>query len=262
VTGSDDWLAAALVAFVVATVTTPAGVSGAVLLLPAQISVFHVPNPSLTPTNLLYNVIATPGALWRQARDGGRPSALTRALVAGAAPGMVAGAILRVEVLAGPRPFLVVVAAVLAPLGMLLLLRPAPGGDGARHGAGRAVTVLAFGAGLVGGVYGIGGGSLLAPILAGVGYSMYAVAPAALTSTWVTSVAGVVTFQALELVHGNGAIAPQWALGVAMGAGGLFGGVLGAHLQPRVPETVLRRLLGLLCLTLAVRYGLQAAGVA
>ena len=42
-------------------VTTPAGVSGAVLLLPFQLSVLHVPSPAVTPTNLLFNVAATPG---------------------------------------------------------------------------------------------------------------------------------------------------------------------------------------------------------
>ncbi len=37
------------------------GVSGAVLLLPVQISVLGVPSPAVTPTNLLFNVAATPG---------------------------------------------------------------------------------------------------------------------------------------------------------------------------------------------------------
>jgi len=57
----------------IAAVTTPAGVSGAVLLLPFQVSVLGTPSPSVTPTNLLYNVIATPGALfryWRQGQSG------------------------------------------------------------------------------------------------------------------------------------------------------------------------------------------------
>ena len=53
----------ALIAFAVATITTPAGVSGAVFLIPVQVSILGVPNPASTPTNLLYNVIATPGAL-------------------------------------------------------------------------------------------------------------------------------------------------------------------------------------------------------
>ena len=42
-----------------------AGVSGAVLLLPIQLSVLHVPSPAVTPTNLLFNVASTPGGLLR-----------------------------------------------------------------------------------------------------------------------------------------------------------------------------------------------------
>jgi hypothetical protein len=45
--------------------TTPAGVSGAVLLLPIQLSILHVPSPAVTPTNLLFNVAAVPGGLLR-----------------------------------------------------------------------------------------------------------------------------------------------------------------------------------------------------
>jgi len=35
------------------------------LLLPFQVSVLGTPSPAVTPTNLLYNVIATPGALYQ-----------------------------------------------------------------------------------------------------------------------------------------------------------------------------------------------------
>jgi hypothetical protein len=51
---------ALVAAYLIAAVTTPAGISGAVLLLPFQISVLATPSPSVTPTNLLYNVVATP----------------------------------------------------------------------------------------------------------------------------------------------------------------------------------------------------------
>ena len=47
---------------VVATVTAPVGVSGAVFMLPIQLSVLGVPNPAVTPTNLLYNVVASPAS--------------------------------------------------------------------------------------------------------------------------------------------------------------------------------------------------------
>jgi hypothetical protein len=54
---------ALVAAFAVSAVATPAGISGAVLLLPFQVSVLGTPSPSVTPTNLLYNVVATPGPL-------------------------------------------------------------------------------------------------------------------------------------------------------------------------------------------------------
>ena len=60
-----DELLGALIAFCIAVATTPAGVSGAVFLLPVQVSVLGIPSPAVTPTNLLYNVVATPGALAR-----------------------------------------------------------------------------------------------------------------------------------------------------------------------------------------------------
>ena len=80
-TGDSVYGAALAASFVVATVASPAGVSGAVLLLPFQVGVLGTPSPAVTPTNLLYNVVATPGALyryWRQGQTGGR---LTRLLV-------------------------------------------------------------------------------------------------------------------------------------------------------------------------------------
>jgi uncharacterized protein len=54
-------------AYLIATITTPVGISGAVLL-PFQVSVLGTPSPAVTPTNLLYNIIATPGALCRSNR--------------------------------------------------------------------------------------------------------------------------------------------------------------------------------------------------
>ena len=62
-------------AFIISAIATPAGISGAVLLLPFQVSVLGTPSPAVTPTNLLYNVVSTPGALYRYQRQhqtGGR----------------------------------------------------------------------------------------------------------------------------------------------------------------------------------------------
>jgi uncharacterized membrane protein YfcA len=117
-------------AYVIAVLATPAGVSGAVLLLPFQVSVLGTPSPAATPTNLLYNVVATPGALyryWRQGQTGGR---LALVLIAGTLPGVIAGSVIRVELLPGPRVFDLVIAAVLVPLGIWLALTRPSGADG------------------------------------------------------------------------------------------------------------------------------------
>ena len=54
-----------LAAFVISLLTSPAGVSGAFLLLPFQVSVLSFTSPAVSPTNLIYNVVSTPGGLLR-----------------------------------------------------------------------------------------------------------------------------------------------------------------------------------------------------
>ncbi len=288
-------------AFLIAVLATPAGVSGAVLLLPFQVSVLGTPSPAVTPTNLLYNVVATPGALYRYWRQGQAGGTLAWLLIAGTLPGVVAGSVIRVELLPSPQVFDLVVAAVLLPLGSWLgLPRPAggacaagaasPGGVASAAGAasaagGEAVAgappgapaghplprpgqprlrvarriprpvliLLAAAVGCVGGIYGIGGGSILAPVLIGTGRPPSEVAPAALASTFVTSVAGVVTFTVLSL-HQQGPVAPDWPTGLALGFGGLAGAYTGARIQSRLPDAAIRRLVGILVVAIAGRY--------
>jgi uncharacterized protein len=253
-------LAGALVALVVAVVTTPAGVSGAVLLLPVQVGLLGVPNPAATPTNLVYNVVATPGPLARHIRRGALEGALTAPLVLASLPGVLAGGVLRATVLDGPRAVAAIIAVVLLPLGLVLALAPAAGAASTRpRPTGAALPALCFCVGVVGGLYGIGGGAVLAPLLVAGGRAVHRVAPAALATTLATSVAGVVLFDLIALAEpGPNTIGPDWALGVSMGLGGLAGGLLGARLAPRLPERLLRRLLGFLALGVAIRYAVVA----
>ncbi|MFI8270546.1 TSUP family transporter [Streptomyces rubiginosohelvolus] len=239
--------------------TAPVGVSGAVFLLPVQVSVLGVPSPAVTPTNLLYNVVAGPGALLRHHRAGTLRGPLTRLLVLGTVPGVVVGAVIRVFAVPGPSVFRLLIAVLLLPLGGWLCLRtlrrasrPAP----AREPSSRAVTRLAMAVGVAGGIYGIGGGSLLGPILVGRGMPVAKVAPAALAATFVTSVVGAGTYALLSLTT-TGDIAPYWSLGLACRLGGLCGGYLGARLQPRLPEMALRLLLGVLALGVGGLYAVQ-----
>jgi uncharacterized protein len=253
-------LVALVAAFLVAAVSAPAGVSGAVLLLPFQVSVLGTPSPAVTPTNLLYNVVATPGALYRYWRQGQTGGWLAVLLIAGTLPGVIAGSVIRVKLLPGARVFDFVIAAVLLPLGCWLALARARRPEAAARVVEipRPVLVLiAAIVGCIGGIYGIGGGSILAPILIGTGRPPAEVAPAALASTFVTSVAGVLTFTVLA-AQSHGSVAPNWPTGIALGAGGLGGGYLGARLQSRLPDLLIRRLLGVLVIAIAVRYLLVA----
>ena len=249
-----------LAGFVISTITSPVGVSGAVFLLPVQLSLFGVPNPQVTPTNLLYNVLSGPGAVFRYARQGQLLGPLARSLVLGSAPGIIIGAVLRVYVADDPTVFKLLAAAVLAPTGVFILLSSRRSGTRLARAplSARAITLAAFVVGIVGGIYGIGGGSILGPILVGSGMAVRLVAPAALASTFVTSIVGVATFAVLQM-NASGSIAPDWSLGIACGLGGLCGGYLGASLQPRMPERLLRTLLGLLAMSVAALYAVQAA---
>jgi uncharacterized membrane protein YfcA len=242
---------------VIAALTTPVGVSGAVFLLPVQVSLLGVPSPAVTPTNLLFNVVATPGALLRY-RRGGLAGPLTRVLLLGTLPGVVLGAVIRVFAVPGVEVFRLLAAAVLLPLGVWLWVgtlrsapprpRPAP--------SNRAIAALSLGVGVVGGIYGIGGGSILGPVLVGRGLPVVTVAPAALASTFLTSVTGAGTFAVLEMT-GRGDIAPDWPIGLLCGLGGLAGGYLGAALQPLLPERRLRQLLGTCAVAIATLYVIQ-----
>src|SRR5271156_296298 len=107
-------------AFAIAVLATPAGISGAVLLLPFQVSVLGTPSPAVTPTNLLYNVVATPGALYRYWRQGQTGGSLALVLITGTLPGVIAGSFIRVELLPGASVFDFVVASVLLPVGVWL----------------------------------------------------------------------------------------------------------------------------------------------
>jgi hypothetical protein len=115
------------------------------------------------------------------------------------------------------------------------------------------LIVLAVAVGCVGGIYGIGGGSILAPVLVGSGRKPSEVAPAALASTFVTSVAGVITFTVLA-INAHVHAAPDWPTGIALGIGGLAGAYTGARIQSRLPELLIRRVMAALVVAIGIRY--------
>ncbi|WP_442931842.1 sulfite exporter TauE/SafE family protein [Mycobacterium sp. 050128] len=244
----------------VAVLTAPVGVSGAVFLLPVQLTVLHVPSPAVTPTNLLFNIVAIPGALARYHAQAPLTSPLTTVLLIGTLPGVVIGAVIRVLLIPGSQVFRILVAAFLLPLGIWLCLpnkqriAPPPTTPPQRYSTAALAAVV----GVISGIYGIGGGSLVSPILVGRGLPIATVAPATLVSTFVTSVAGAITYVILALATAGQDITPNWTIGLVAGAGGLIGGYLGAQLQPRLPERTLQVGLGLSAIATATLYAIQA----
>jgi hypothetical protein len=117
------------------------------------------------------------------------------------------------------------------------------------------IFALSFIVGIVGGIYGIGGGAIIAPFFVTCfGLPVYTVAGATLMGTFVTSVAGVAFYQALAPFYPNLSVAPDWLLGVLFGLGGMAGMYLGARCQKFVPARIIKWMLAAILVFTAAKY--------
>ncbi|MFA6009502.1 MAG: sulfite exporter TauE/SafE family protein [Desulfobacteraceae bacterium] len=122
------------------------------------------------------------------------------------------------------------------------------------------IFALSFIVGIVGGIYGIGGGSIIAPFFVTFfGLPVYTVAGAALMGTFVTSIAGVGFYQAIAPYYPQLSVAPDWLLGSLFGLGGMVGMYLGARCQKFVPAKVIKWMLAVIIVFTAVKYALEFA---
>ena len=99
------WWLPTLVAMGISMTTSTAGVTGAFILLPFQVSILGYTAPGVSATNLMYNVVAIPGGVvrfWREQRVLW-PIALGTAIAG--IPGLLLGAVIRVQYMPDPRPF-------------------------------------------------------------------------------------------------------------------------------------------------------------
>jgi uncharacterized membrane protein YfcA len=110
-----------VVAFVVSFFTSMGGVSGAFLLLPFQVSVLGFVSPAVSPTNLIFNIVAIPSGVYRYIREGRMAWPLTWVIILGTLPGVLIGAIIRIKYLPNPRAFKLFVGCVLLYIGGRML---------------------------------------------------------------------------------------------------------------------------------------------
>ncbi len=273
-----------LVAFVVSFFTSMAGVSGAFLILPFQMSVLGFTSPSVSSTNFLYNLVGIPAGVYKYAREGRMLWSLVGTIVLGTVPGVLIGYVVRMLYLPEPRRFKLFVGVVLLYIGYRLvrsILKARQKGhttanfpklSNIRVTLKRVSFVfnerqcqfsvpwgfsVSFLVGIVGGIYGIGGGAIISPFLVSVlELPVYVVSGAVLMGTFSTSVFGLAFYSFLPLKGGTTA-PPDWALGVLFGLGGLAGMYLGARTQKHMPEKAIKGILASVIFIVAGKYILQ-----
>jgi uncharacterized protein len=117
------------------------------------------------------------------------------------------------------------------------------------------IFALSFIVGIVGGIYGIGGGAIIVPFFVTFfGLPVYTVAGAALMGTFVTSVAGVAFYKAIAPLYPYMSVAPDWLLGILFGLGGMAGMYLGARCQKFVPARAIKWLLAGIIVFTGIKY--------
>lgn len=264
-------------ALIISFFTSMGGVSGAFLLLPFQMSFLGYAAPGVSATNHLFNVLACPGGILRYRREGRFLWPLARIVLWGSVPGAAIGALLRVWLLPDPSSFRIFAGLMLLGIGVRFALKLRKGGGGAVSGtpeilrddseelafsfggtefraSSRRLRMLSLAVGLAGGVYGVGGGAVISPLLAALfGFPVHAIAGAVMLGTFGTSLCGVVSFLILDAL-GAPQAGPDWMLGLCLGLGGLCGSHLGARCQKFVPGRAIGWMLTGIMFFMSLRY--------
>jgi uncharacterized membrane protein YfcA len=274
-----------LVAFIISFFTSMGGVSGAFLILPFQMSILGFTSPSVSATNFLYNIVGTPGGIIPYIKEQRMVWPLAILITLGTLPGVLIGYYVRVRYLPDPKLFKLFVGVVLLYIGFRLAKsigkkKPASPSHADKtfvvsnvswnlrrmefNFSGELVSFsvpallsLTLIVGIIGGIYGIGGGAIIAPFCVSILHiPVFTVAGPALFGTFMTSIAGVFFYSTIPINNGQTA-PPDWLLGFLFGVGGLLGMYLGARCQKYVPERTIKAILALIILVVSLKYIVQ-----
>lgn len=287
-----SWWVPSVVAFFVSLFTSTAGVSGAFLLLPFQMSFLGYTTPSVSATNHIFNIVAIPSGVYRYIREKRMVWPLSFVVILGTLPGVILGALIRVVYLPDPQNFKIFAALILGYIGIRMLkdvlknkkIQMKNKEKDKQNISAQAVEtlemswrrisyrfsgqvyssptpiifILCLVVGIIGGVYGIGGGAIVAPFFVSIlGLPVYTVAGATLLGTLVTSVSGVFIFQILAFVYPNQSIGPDWALGFLFGLGGMLGMYCGARMQKHISARSIKIMLCIIVMGTSLKYMLE-----
>ena len=111
-----------LTAFIISFFTSMGGLSGAFLILPFQVSVLGFTSPAVSATNQLFNIVAIPSGVYHYIKEGRMVWPLTWVVIIGTLPGVLIGAILRIQYLPNPNHFKLFAGLVLLYIGYRLLI--------------------------------------------------------------------------------------------------------------------------------------------
>ncbi len=257
------WYIPPLAGIVLSFFTSMSGLSGAFLLLPFQVEFLNYTAPSVSATNQFYNLIAIPSGVYRYYKEKRFLKPLTMVLIYGSIPGVVLGVITRSFFFTNPTLFKQYAACVLLYLAYRMgkdlfrkdVARKAPNDplslkvledtkekctfyfDGKEYVFSKTPLFwLSFVIAFIGGIYGIGGGAIIAPFLFSYyRLPVYVTSGATLFCTFISSCFGVAVFYILGFIFPEKALTPDIMLGVLFGCGGLIGMSLGARAQKFLP---------------------------
>ncbi len=248
------------------------GLTGSIGTLPFMVSILNFTSPSVSATNLIYNILTPLGSVYSYRAE---KRALWRlGLIAGAGGiiGSLVGPRIRVGVLSDIGLFKILFALLLAALGLRLTFKryseirvgkiEKTTGTIRRHEFTFSdktysfQTAPVFFAGILAGTisttFGIGTGFLLVPFYTTIlRLPIYAVAGSALISTLIISSAGTISYATL---NSGAAAAPDIRLGVLLGLGGIIGGLASAKVQRRLSSNTLHRFLGVVFIFWSLAY--------
>ncbi|MBM2816365.1 MAG: hypothetical protein HW421_3127 [Ignavibacteria bacterium] len=272
-------------AFIISFFTSMGGISGAIFLLPFQVSVLGITAPNVSATNFAFNIFAIPGGVYRYFKEGRICLPILWVILAGTIPGLFIGTYMRQTVFLEQNTFklfcgFVLLLVALRMVSELLRYELQKKSEVSIKKLNHQIplhskiNILEFNwltirlefegktykissiklfficciVGVVGGAYGIGGGAIISPFLVSLfGLPIYIVAGVSLIGTFITSIFGVTLYSYMSM-------SADWLLGFLFGIGGFLGIYLGALCQRFVPQNPIKILLVIILLFLGIRY--------